>query len=194
MAGLSPNELQNILGRAKRLCNTQGDKLVTAHSDQSQFTRPLDESYEVPSVDDFDDADKWDALYSDSAEEQYERSGLPENIKKSLRDNPIDVKKVKSVTEGLDIPTTRQRSTVASRKQEIINEGGSRPSAGGAVIDYALIKTIVSECVREALSKQPLNEGTLSQIHLKNGVVSLVDNKGNIYRAKLEKVGTADEQ
>lgn len=193
MAGLSPNELQNILGRAKRLCNTQGDKLVTAHSDQSQFTRPLDESYEVPSVEDFDDAEKWDSLYSADAEEQYANSRLPENIKKSLRDNPIETRQQVSVTEDFDLPV-RERTTVASQRRGTINEGGAPRAAAGGVIDYALIKTIVSECVREALASQPINESSLSQIHLKNGTISLVDNKGNVYRAKLQKIGNSNDQ
>ena len=193
MAGLSTNELQNILGRAKRLCNTQGDKLVTAHSDQSQFSRKLDESYDVPSVEEFDDAEKWDSLYSASVDEQYERSALPENIKKSLRENPIEAKRQVSVTEGLDLPT-RERVTVASQRRDAVNENVMPRSAGAGVVDYSLIKTIVSECVREALANQQINENTLSQIHIKNSTISVVDGKGNVYRAKLQKIGNTSDQ
>ena len=193
MAGLSPNELQNILGRARRLCNTQGDKLVTAHSDQSNFTRQLDESYNVPSVEDFDDADKWDSLYSSESEQAYKKSNLPENIKKSLMENPINTNTAASVLDEMDIP--RERKTVAAQKREAINEGRVAPNAyAGGGIDYALIKTIVSECVREALAQQPLNEGALSKVYLKNGTISLVDNKGNVFQAKLEKIGNTNNQ
>ena len=44
-------------------------------------------------------------------------------------------------------------------------------------------------------NKQPLNESaSLQTIGLQNGNISLVDNKGNIYKAKLEKIGNKNDK
>ena len=195
MAGLSPNELQNIIGRAKKLCNPTGDKLVNANIDQSDFKKQLDESYDVPSVDDYDDAEQWDSLYSDNASEAYNNSRMPEHIKKSMLEHKIDTNALQDESGDLDFLTEgRERTTLASKRKNAVNENiVSRQPAAGA-IDYSLIKAIVSECIRETLANQSLNEGTLSQIHLKKGVLSLVDSSGNVYRAKLEKIGNANDK
>ena len=47
----------------------------------------------------------------------------------------------------------------------------------------------------EYFKKQPLNESaSLQTIGLSNGVISLVDNKGNVFKAKLEKIGNTNEK
>ena len=207
MAGLTPNELQNILGRAAKLCNPQGDKLVAANTDQSHFTRQLDESYDVPSVEDYDDAEQWDSLYSDNADEDYAaaraagyskaslaKSAIPENIKKSMMENPIDVSSLDTTSVLDQMGIKPQRITAAMQKRAQINEGrqSGAPQAS-AGIDYSLIKTIVSQCVNDALANRS-QDGTLSQIYLKGGNITLVDNKGNIYRAKLELIGNKNDK
>ena len=64
-----------------------------------------------------------------------------------------------------------------------------------STIDYNIIKAIVNECLNEYFSKQPLNESaTLKTIGLSNGNISIVDNKGNVYKAKLEKIGNKNEK
>ena len=102
-----------------------------------------------------------------------------------------------SVLDGMNIKPA-QRVTAAMQKKAVISEGGQRqqssyqPQVGG--VDYSIIKAIVSECIREYFSSpQMINESTLSQIHLSGGTISLVDNKGYIYRAKLERIGTTNE-
>ena len=56
-------------------------------------------------------------------------------------------------------------------------------------------KNLVNECLNEYFSKQSLNESTsLQTIGLSNGTISLVDNKGNIFKAKLEKIGNTNEK
>ena len=72
-------------------------------------------------------------------------------------------------------------------------------NSGGGGIDYSLIKTIVNECIEtklnEVLSKGLLTEGaTLSGIGLKNGKIKIVDNKGNVYSAKLEYQGNTKDK
>lgn len=209
--GLSKDGLAAIIGRASKLCTPEGDKLVHTNIDQSRFTRQLDEDY-APDPSEYDsDADKWDSLYSDNAAESYSsgggdmyysnesvaRSALPENIKKSLMEKQIDRSSLgnTSVLEGMNIKP--QRVTAAMQKKAVISEGAPRqqsyqPQGGG--VDYSIIKAIVSECIKEYFSSNMLTENTLSQVHLKGGTISLVDNKGNIYKAKLEKIGNAKNE
>ena len=71
--------------------------------------------------------------------------------------------------------------------------------SGGGGIDYALIKTIVNECIEtklnEVFQKGMLNEGTtLKGIGLSNGKIKIVDNKGNVYSAKLEYQGNTKDK
>lgn len=206
--GLSKDQLANIIGRASKLCGPEGDAKVSAHIDQSGFSRPVNEGYD-PDPSDYDgDASDWDSLYSDSASDyssssspdinysqsSFARSAMPENIKKSLMENPIDRSALSSsITAGMNIKP--QRKTTASMQQKaVISEGRQQyaPSAGG--VDYSIIKAIVSECIREYFSNNVLNESTISQIHLKGGTISLVDNKGDVFRAKLEKIGNTKDQ
>lgn len=207
--GLSKDGLAAIIGRASKLCTPEGDKLVHANIDQSGFNRQLDEGY-VPDPSEYDsDADKWDSLYSDSASESYgggdmyysnesvARSALPESIKKSMMEKQIDRSSLgnTSVLEGMTIKP--QRVTAAMQKKAVISEGAPKqqsyqPQGGG--VDYSIIKAIVSECIKEYFSSNMLTENTLSQVHLKGGTISLVDNKGNIYKAKLEKIGNAKNE
>ena len=209
--GLSKEGLAAIIGKASKLCTPEGDKLVHANIDQSGFNRQLDESYN-PSPSDYDsEAEQWDSLYSDNASEDYSRgggmdmaysresvarSGLPENIKKSMMEQQIDRSSLgnTSVLDGMNVKP--QRVTAAMQKKAVIAEGGQRQQSyqpqGG--VDYSVIKAIVSECIREYFSSNNvLNEGAISQIQLKGGTISLVDNKGNIYRANLEKIGNKNE-
>lgn len=70
---------------------------------------------------------------------------------------------------------------------------------GGPGIDYALIKTIVNECIEakfnEMAQRGVLNEGTtIKGIGLSNGKIKLVDNKGNVFSAKLEYQGNTKDK
>ena len=69
----------------------------------------------------------------------------------------------------------------------------------GGGIDYALIKTIVNECIEakfnEMAQRGVLNEGTtIKGIGLSNGKIKLVDNKGNVFSAKLEYQGNTKDK
>jgi len=166
-----------------------------------------------PDVSDYDgDAEKWDRMFSDSAGEDYgapapqardiaygqagaARSQMPDAIKKSMMENRIDVSGLgnSSVLDSLGVkgkPTTaptQRRQVVTEQQQPMQYVPAATQPVGG--VDYSIIKAIVSECIREYFSKQPLNESSIKTIALKNGTISLVDNKGDIYKAKLEKIG-----
>lgn len=63
-------------------------------------------------------------------------------------------------------------------------------SHGGGGIDYALIKTIINEAVEAKLN----DVGTLKAIALTAGKIKLVDNKGNVFTAKLEFQGNIKDK
>lgn len=63
-------------------------------------------------------------------------------------------------------------------------------ATGGGNIDYALIKTIVNEAVESKLNDM----GTLKAIGLSAGKIKLVDNKGNVFVAKLEYKGNVNDK
>lgn len=65
-----------------------------------------------------------------------------------------------------------------------------RTREGGGSVDYSIIKAIINECLNERLQ----DSGTLTSIGLKAGKITLVDNKGNVYQAKLEKIGNKNDK
>jgi hypothetical protein len=119
-------------------------------------------------------------------------SRMPENIKKSMLEQRIDTSGLgqTSVLDSLGIKPTKAQQ----RRKTQLNEQVSAPVAANG-IDYSIIKAIVNECLKEHFSKQQLNESTsLQTIGLSNGTISLVDNKGNVYKAKLEKIGNTNDK
>ena len=60
----------------------------------------------------------------------------------------------------------------------------------GNGIDYALIKTIVNDAVEAKLKEA----GTLKAIGLSAGKIKLIDNKGNVFTAKLEFKGNINDK
>ena len=61
---------------------------------------------------------------------------------------------------------------------------------GGSSIDYSLIKTIINEAVEAKMN----DVGTLKAIALTAGKIKLVDNKGNVFTAKLEYQGNIKDK
>ena len=213
--GLSKEQLSAIISRTAANCRP----------DSEAMTRPARGSINeggyagVPSPDQWDaEAAKWDAMYSDSADEDYEtpasrqavgrdipynevgaaRSAMPDKIKESMIKNRINVNGL-SNTSVLDTIGIKGKPMTAptQRKQNVNEQRATNQTYGnGGAVDYSIIKAIVSECIRDYFSNQMLTEGagSLSSIVLQKGTVSLVDNKGNVYRAKLEKIGNANEK
>jgi hypothetical protein len=117
-------------------------------------------------------------------------SKMPEYIKQSMLENRIDTSGL-GQTSVLDTLGVKPQKKTQQRRP--MNEQ-SRPMQGASV-DYSIIKAIINECLNEYFSKQPLNESTtLKTIGLTGGNISLVDNKGNIYKAKLEKIGNKNDK
>lgn len=197
---ISKEQLASIIsGRAKHLCNPEGDRLVEGYTRNSNANgnNPDPSSYNY-------DADAFDRMYLSTLDEDrgsgdlnYSsstavNSRMPENIKKSMLEQRIDTSGLgqTSVLDSLGIKPTKAHQ----RRKTQINEQVSAPVAANG-IDYSIIKAIVNECLKEHFSKQQLNESTsLQTIGLSNGTISLVDNKGNVYKAKLEKIGNTNDK
>lgn len=195
---ISKEQLASIIsGRAKHLCNPEGDRLVEGYARSANGNNPDPSSYNY-------DADAFDRMYLSTLDEGMEsgdlnyssstavNSRMPENIKKSMLEQRIDTSGLgqTSVLDSLGIKPTKAQQ----RRKTQLNEQVSAPVAANG-IDYSIIKAIVNECLKEHFSKQQLNESTsLQTIGLSNGTISLVDNKGNVYKAKLEKIGNTNDK
>lgn len=198
---ISKEQLAAIIsGKAKHLCNPEGDRMVESRMKHSTggFDNPDPSLYDS-------DADAFDSMYSASLSEERKsgdmmyneitasKSKLPEHIKQSMLNERIDVSTLGggSVLDSLGIKESPKQP---KRKERVVENVQPQymPSAG---VDYTIIKAIVNECLNEYFSRQSLNESTsLQTIGLSNGTISLVDNKGNVFKAKLEKIGNTNDK
>lgn len=180
-----------ISGKARDLCSPQGDRLINEYS--SNRKNLID-----PNPDSFDDSSYFDSMYLSESNQSnddvldydvsnIENSKLPPHIKESLKQK-IEVSGNVSVLDELGVKPQQKRQI---REQKILTHTPQVTSS----VDYTIIKAIVNECLKEFFDKQTLNESaSLKTIGLQNGNISLVDNKGNIYKAKLEKIGNKNKQ
>lgn len=148
--------------------------------------------------------------------ERVKNSRMLSAIKEDLIKNPIDTTalntmKLESAGNGNAVTNNARLNKMLSGakmiEEKLESPGRSNPvrtqtsvnTGGGGGIDYALIKTIVNECIENKLNeiaqKGLLNEGTtIKGIGLSNGKIKLVDNKGNIFSAKLEYQGNTKDK
>lgn len=194
---VSKQQLEQILGKARDLCNPDGDRIIESYRGGYDSNDPDPSNY--------DDYEQFDRMYLNE-EESYQpkrvqtgkdiryshataaNSRMPEKIKQSMLNEVIDVSALdnNSVLSGMNIPEGKRKQRPQVLEQQYTQATG---------IDYSIIKAIVNECLNEYFSKQQLNEGaTLKTIGLKAGSIRLVDNKGNVYSAKLEKLGNTNNQ
>jgi len=123
------------------------------------------------------------------------KSAVPDNIKKSMLEHKIDVGQPQvSVLDAIGMP--RQKVVPKQRLGEQ-TVPQAMPTAVPAVnsVDYSIIKAIVNECLNEYFSRRPLNESTtIDTIGFRGGNLTVIDNKGNVYGAKLQKIKDKDEE
>lgn len=120
-------------------------------------------------------------------------SKMPDAIKNMMAKSAIEEQKRSAQTQ---IPLNENLKAARAIMEKTGMVESKQTNGGNATgIDYSIIKAIVSECLKEYLSdKQPLNEGTIKGIKLKEGKISIIDNKGNIYSAQLQKVGNKNDK
>lgn len=208
--GISKEQLAHIItGRAKNLCNPEGDRLVEGYSNRgggaSGNFDPNPSSYDA-------DAEAFDSMYLSSYDDEpsysvnenhspsysaISNSRMPEDIKRSMLEHQIDTSKLgnMSVLDSIGVKTPPQMQSQTKRPKRQITEQTSSVSAqNNQTIDYSIIKAIINECLNERFGKQSLNESSsLQAISLNKGTISLIDNKGNIFKAKLEKIGNTKD-
>lgn len=216
-----------ITPNAKALSSPKGDKIIdegrTGTADDFDDSMFLAETYEepggVPSNGGYLSeaaAAKARALtdYSsnDFNPERVRGSRMSSAILEDMVKHPIDTtalntQLIESAGNG-DAATNNARLNKmlsgARKVEERLGEKGGKKAgvteqSGGVPVDYALIKTIISECLDEKLAemsrKGMLNEGaTLKGIGLSGGKIKLVDNKGNVFSAKLEYQGNTKDK
>ena len=194
-----------IASKAAALCRPE--------LDNSRARGRVNESYGAggPSPDAYDgDADAWDRMYSDFADEDYApssdiqynemtaaRSSMPAAIKESMMKNKIDTSALGNTTVLDSLGVKGKPMTAPTQRRQVVAEQAmpyAPPTAqAGGNVDYSIIKAIVNECLKEYFGKNPINEGTIKTIGLKGGKISLAANKGNINQADLKKVGNAKD-
>ena len=179
-----------------------------------------DDEYDVPSNNDYvsqSAAAKARALTDYSSNnfnpERVQKTRMASAILEDMVKHPIDTTalntmKLESAGNGnAEANNSKLNKMLAGAKMieeklgDTSKRGGQRqiqPSGGGG-IDYALIKSIVNECIdakfNELAERGLLNEGTtLKGIGLSGGKIKLVDNKGNVFQAKLEYKGNTKDK
>lgn len=203
---VSKDKLASIIaGKAKQLCSPEGDRMISRKINENNngggFDDPDPSMYDV-------DAYQFDSMFSSSVNEssyaptytepsynmeKVNSSKMPDFIKHSMVNEQIDLSPLQnvSVLDTLNIkPTPKPKQNKQMVREQIAPQQPiqqqyiSQPS-----VDYSIIKAIVNECLNEYFSKQQINESnSLKNIILKEGTITLVDNKDNLYKAKLQKI------
>lgn len=209
---MTAEELFKSMQKARELCNE--DIQVTPEMRQRHAARnsspgvggmsaeQLDSFFcgdDVSSSRSYSEADPYSTQDIDNfSDTDIEESKLPEAIKQSFLNERIEIKDNSSI-EGIANqmsktakPQKRQVSVINEESFPLKSSPSSQSSAG---IDYSIIRAIVKDCLESYMPKGAINESaTLDSIVLnKNGQISLVDTKGNVFTAKLQKTGNLNE-
>lgn len=194
-----------ISGKARAMCTPDYDRKITEVTNIRHGRPTNNTQYYDPDPASFNDYQEYDKMYLTESEEYSEandmnysysdiqNSKLPDAIKESFAKQRIDVTGAGglSVLDGMNVKTNKRQNP----QQQVIREQVIPASNNVSGVDYSIIKAIVNECLKEHFEKQTLNESTsLKTIALKEGTISLVDNKGNVYKAKLEKIGNKNDK
>ena len=225
---LSEDVLKKLITpNAKALSSPKGDKIIdeghVGNIDEFDDSMFLAETYEEPM-----DISSNGGYLSESAAaksraltdyssndfnpERVRRSKMSSAILEDMVKHPIDTtalntQLLESAGNGNAATNKARLNKMLSGAKMVEQRLGDTPAkapiqeqtAGGGTIDYALIKTIVSECIEakfnEMAERGLLNEGTtLKGIGLSNGKIKLVDNKGQVFTAKLEYQGNTKDK
>lgn len=182
---ISKEQLASIIGeKARSLCSTEGAKITESYVRQqsTNFNDEYDDGFNFdPSIPSLNSGN---IIYN---KERVENSRMPNKIKQSMMENVINTDAL-SQTSILDTLNVKPTPTVSRNKQKIQETVSYQPQSS---VDYTIIKAIVNECLNEYFNKQ---SASLKTIGLSNGVISLVDNKGNVFKAKLEKIGNKNDK
>lgn len=190
---ISKDKLQSILSRnSETMQNPEWDALVEDNRpDAGGFADLLqrdDDMYSNSAPSFSIPRRKVSLAYND---EMVQNSKLPEAIKKSLMEKKIDVGDM----DGSSVLDSMKVASSPRKNRQVVNEQVMTGQSLSSPVDYTIIKAIVNECLKEYFSSQPINESaSLQTIGLKDGNITLVDNKGNVFQAKLQKIGNKNDR
>ena len=201
---ISPEQLAKIIGHnSSTLCSPKGDKKLNEYKgainiDSLQSDMVSDE-WDNFSLSDTSDTKPQKKYNQPISQNTINNSRMPSAIKQSMMENQIDTSALSVGGDTSFLDNLGQQKEYFNREK--LNEIKQTPqyqsqyTTQSTPIDYNYLKHIISECIAEYFSKQPLNESvTLKQIGLSDGKIRLVDNKGNIYGAELEYKGNLNEK
>lgn len=203
---MTQEELFNSMQRARELCNEDVKVSPETRARYAQSSSQVG-GLSASQLDSFFCGD--DIPQSQSSSESFssidnytdsdiENSNLPDFIKESFKKEKIEIKDESSISGVLD---KMQKTIKPDRKKvSVINEESSpvtapHPALASNGVDYSIIRAIVKDCLESYMPKVNLNESaSLDSIAInKNGQISFIDTKGNIFTAKLQKAGNINE-
>lgn len=203
---MTQEELFNSMQRARELCNEDVKVTPEARARYAQSS-PQVGGMSASQLDSFFCGDDIPQSQSSSApiknidnytDSDIENSNLPDFIKESFKKEKIEIKDDSSINGVFD----KMQKTInpGRKKVSVINEESSpgtssRPAPVSNGVDYSIIRAIVKDCLESYMPNVNLNESaSLDSIAInKNGQISLIDTKGNIFIAKLQKTGNINE-
>lgn len=203
---MTQEELFNSMQRARELCNEDVKVTPEARARYAQSSLQVG-GMSDSQLDSFFCGDDIPQSQSSSApiknidnytDSDIENSNLPDFIKESFKKEKIEIKDDSSINGVFD----KMQKTInpGRKKVSVINEESSpgtssRPAPVSNGVDYSIIRAIVKDCLESYMPKVNLNESApLDSIAInKNGQISLIDTKGNIFIAKLQKTGNINE-
>lgn len=202
---VSQNALSKILSNARALCSPEGDKMVSEYKlsgyDKDYFEQPDPNSF-VENYSDYGEVSEEKSILAKQAptisENKLRNSSIPSAIRESFAKKQIDTSRLSNVSVLDQMPEETKRKISGTIKVEKksqpqkINEN-IIPNHGVG-FDYTALKAVMKECIEEYFEKHPINESsTLNGITLSKGKITLIDNKGRVFGAKLIMEGNINE-
>lgn len=90
-----------------------------------------------------------------------------------------------------------QLAAKVRKSQPVVEQKATPTMIMPSGVDYTALKAIIKECLDDKfkeMEQKNLNEFAIRTIALKEGKIRLVDNKGNIYSAVLERTGNVNDR
>ena len=215
---MTPEEFQKNIAAARNLCNESVSRQINEKAKGVRNNINPGSFDDVPPVRGTAEDDAWDRMFlSDAAlnessspsapmaetrqpaiqmtQASVSKSRVPDFIKNSMINERIDITALSANPldrmdlSGIQINEERPAAPVTRTIP-----AGQTNNTG---IDYSVLRAIILECIDSkfkelGITKEILSENTLKSIHLSKGNINLIDNKGNIFGAKLEIKGNVN--
>lgn len=147
--------------------------------------------------------------YNYVSESKISKSKLPKAVLESMKKNPINTDMLGVDTGAASVlDSFIPKQTIQEERkphQRIVEQ--AQPTTIASNVDYSLIKTIVEDCVKKytsTLKKSLVNENKslITESNSENTMQAMkignkftfIDAKGNLYEAKLKKVGNINDK